>query len=194
MIVYLHGFSSGAASQKATRLKQALAPIVVFVPEYPSHQPRSAVAMLVKCIRQQTAKSGAQKILLIGSSLGGFYAQYLAARLDCVSGVVLINPALQPRLTLKPYIGRQTNLVTGETFEFREKDFQELAEFHVPANKINVPTLVLLDEGDDVIDYRFAAQQYQKIGRVIVYPGGSHWFDHLDDAIPHIRKFYDDLC
>ena len=132
-------------------------------------------------------------MLLIGSSLGGYYAQCLATSLDYISGAVLINPALQPRLTLKPYIGQHTNQVTGELFEFTEKHLQELVEFDVPTNKINVPTLVLLDEGDDVIDYQFAAEKYKDIGQVIVYPDGSHWFDHLDDAIPHIRKFYHEL-
>jgi len=194
MIVYLHGFSSGAASRKATQLKHALEPIDVLVPEYPSHQPRNAIATLVKFITHREAKNKKQKFLLIGSSLGGFYAQYLATRLEQVSGVVLINPALQPQLTLKPYIGQLSNQVTGESFKFSERDFLELAEFDIPATTVSVPTLVLLDKGDDVIDYQFAAHRYQDIGRVIAYPGGSHWFDHLEVAIPEIQKFHDELC
>jgi len=129
----------------------------------------------------------------MGSSLGGYYAQYLATRLEQVSGVILINPALQPQHTLKPYIGQLSNQVTGESFEFRESDFLELEEFDIPAEDIRVPTLVLLDKGDDVIDYQFAAHRYQDVGRVIVYPGGSHWFDHLEEAIPEILKFHDEL-
>ena len=129
----------------------------------------------------------------MGSSLGGYYAQYLATRLDYISGIVLINPALQPELTLQPYIGQQTNQVTGGLFEFSQKDFQELAEFDVPVNKISVPTLVLLDEGDELIDYQYAAYRYSGIGRVVVYPGGSHWFEHLPAAIPEIRTFYETL-
>jgi predicted esterase YcpF (UPF0227 family) len=193
MIVYLHGFSSGAASQKATALQKALAPTLVIVPEYPSHRPHDAIAMLTECLRTQSTQSDRQRILLAGSSLGGYYAQYLAARLDFISGVILINPALQPQLTLKQYIGQQTNQVTGELFEFSQKDFLELAEFDVPVNKISTPTLVLLDEGDELIDYQYAAHRYSGIGRVIVYPGGSHWFDHLPDAIPQIRAFHETL-
>ncbi|KPJ95325.1 MAG: hypothetical protein AMJ55_04000 [Gammaproteobacteria bacterium SG8_15] len=193
MIVYLHGFSSGAASQKANALQKALAPTLVIVPEYPSHRPHDSIAMLTECLRTQSTQSDRQKILLVGSSLGGYYAQYLAARLDFISGVILINPALQPQLTLKPYIGQQTNQVTRELFEFSQKDFLELAEFDVPVNKISTPMLVLLDEGDELIDYQYAAHHYNDIGRVIVYPGGSHWFDHVPDAIPEIRAFYEIL-
>ena len=193
MIVYLHGFSSGAASQKATALQKALSPTLMIVPEYPSHRPHDSIAILTGYLRQQSAQSERQKILLVGSSLGGYYAQYLATRLDYISGVVLINPALQPQVTLEPYIGQQANQVTGELFEFSQKDFQELAEFDVSVNKNSTPTLVLLDEGDELIDYKFAAHHYCGIGRVIVYPGGSHWFDHLPAAIPEIRTFYETL-
>ena len=193
MIVYLHGFSSGAASQKATALQKALAPTLMIVPEYPSHRPHDSIAVLTECLRQQSTQRERQKILLVGSSLGGYYAQYLATRLDYISGVVLINPALQPQVTLEPYIGQQTNQVTGELFEFSQKDFLELAELEVLVNKISTPTLVLLDEGDELIDYQYAARRYSGIGRVIVYPGGSHRFDHLPDAIPEIQAFYETL-
>ena len=193
MIVYLHGFSSGAASQKATALQKALAPTLMIVPEYPSHRPHDSIAVLIECLRRQSTQSERQKILLVGSSLGGYYAQYLATRLDYISGVVLINPALQPQVTLEPYIGQQTNQVTGELFEFSQKDFLELAELEVLVNKISTPTLVLLDEGDELIDYQYAARRYSGIGRVIVYPGGSHRFDHLPDAIPEIQAFYETL-
>ena len=128
--------------------------------------------------------------MLIGSSLGGFYAQYLGVQLEEVTSAVLINPALQPQITLKPCIGRQINMLTGEAFIFRQQDCDELQRFEVPTDDITVPTLVLLDKGDEVIDYHFAEEQYKNIGRVITYPGGSHRFDHLEEAMPEIAAFY----
>ena len=130
-----------------------------------------------------------QKLVLMGSSLGAYYAQYLANQLTFVSGVVLINPALQPQLTLHPYIGRQVNQVTGQPFEFSQQHFEELRLFDVQVNAIRCPTLVLVDEDDELIDYQDALNRYGSHGRVIVYPGGSHRFDHLPDAIPEIREF-----
>jgi predicted esterase YcpF (UPF0227 family) len=190
MIIYLHGFSSGAASQKAVKLKRLLSPVPLMVPEYPSHRPRESIALLTQIITRQAAENSDGKIMLIGSSLGGYYAQYLASALPVVHGVVLINPALQPQLTLQGYTGQQTNMVTGKVFEFRQQDFEELSQFDMPAGAIRVPSLVLLDEGDEVIDYKYAAKRYNSLGRVIVYPGGSHWFDHLESAAPEILSFY----
>lgn len=128
--------------------------------------------------------------MLIGSSLGGYYAQYLGVHLDAVNKVVLINPALQPRKTLKPYIGQQTNIVTGKSFIFTQQNFDELAQYKVSTKDVVAPTLVLLDEGDEVIEYRFAEAQYKDIGRVLIYPDGSHRFDHLEEAVPEIEAFY----
>jgi predicted esterase YcpF (UPF0227 family) len=84
-------------------------------------------------------------------------------------------------------------MVTGERFDFSLQCFDELALYSVAENEIHCPTLVLLDEGDELIDCHYAAHHYQHAGRVIVYPGGSHWFDHLADAMPEIRSFYQSL-
>jgi len=50
-----------------------------------------------------------------------------------------------------------------------------------------VPTLLLLDAGDEVLDYRLAEAAFRGCGKTIVYPGGSHRFDHLAEALPEIR-------
>lgn len=161
----------------------------VLIPEYPSHQPVKSINLLSGFIQQHQYAS---PLMLIGSSLGGYYAQYLGATLEAVKKVVMINPALQPQQTLAPVVGKQSNMVTGEPFEFRRDDLEELATFDKPASQIAVPTLVLLDEGDDIIDFHFAKQKYASLGqaKVIAYPGGSHWFEHLEEALPEILRFY----
>lgn len=189
MIIYLHGFSSSAASNKAAVFKQALATIPFHVLDYPAHQPHAAVASITRAITGALAATPEEPVILMGSSMGGFYAQFLAAALDVVDGVIMINPALQPQLTLKPYIGTNINMVTGEPFELSRQDFDDLAEYDlgpVPAVK---PVLVLLDEGDEVIDYRVAAEFYRNRAEVLIYPGGSHRFEHIEQAIEEIEKF-----
>jgi len=193
MIVYLHGFSSAAASRKANYLKQQLQGYEFYVPDYLSHRPREAIRFLTNYLTRLLEKSPHQKLMLIGSSLGGYYAQYLGATINSVGRVVLINPALQAQQLLAPYLGEHTNMVTGETFEFTSNDLEELGLFEVADMEKLSKTLVLLDQGDEVIDYHFAAHRYQEIGHVVVYPGGSHWFDHLDEALPQIIAFYQQL-
>ena len=90
MIVYLHGFNSGGQSHKAAWLREHLAPAPVFAPSYPAHRAREALRVLRKFIRRLRRENPrSRKLMLIGSSLGGFWAQYLAPEFD--ARMVLIN-------------------------------------------------------------------------------------------------------
>lgn len=189
-ILYLHGFSSSAASHKAHWLKQALAPHPFTILDYPSHQPRAATAIIRRTLDHLRQQYPDELIALIGSSLGGYYAQYFAAHDDAVSHVVLINPALDPQPPLAPWIGRNINMVSDEPFEFTLEDWQELADFDVTAEQTTPPTLLLVDEADDVIPAQYALEKYHgRPGKQIAYPGGSHAFDHLPEAVAEIREF-----
>ncbi len=191
MIVYLHGFSSGAASHKANVLKRALAPITVLVPEYPSHKPVEAITLLQKIIVLLPLEKG-EPLVIAGSSLGGFYAQYLAYTQAVIDGLIMINPALEPKRTLLPYVGEQVNMVTGKPFILEETDLDKMQAFDV--NRVTEkPSLILLDEADEVIDSRVAQQRYTDTAQVVMYPDGSHRFEHLNEAISEIKHFYADL-
>ncbi len=189
-ILYLHGFSSAAASHKANALRQALAPTPFTILDYPSHQPANAVAIINKTIDKIRQDHSTGQLALMGSSLGGYYAQYLAATRDDIDKVVLINPALAPQAPLQPWIGTNTNMVSGESFLFSHDDWEQLARYDVTEDQIHRPTLLLADAGDTVIPPKHAVAKYRHIrGRTRVYPGGSHSFDHLAAALPEIRHF-----
>ena len=190
MIFYLHGFSSGSKSHKAGIIKDYLSQYEIYVPDYKSHQPENAVTYLKQYIEEQVNDNGHNSVMLIGSSLGGYYAQYLATQYDFIVAVVLINPCLQPGITLMSQVGDQKNIVTGEVFCFTQWDLSAMDQIEVSDGSKCKPTLVLLDEGDELIDYRYAARKYGENGRVIVYPDGDHWFRHLDEALPEIESFY----
>ena len=189
MIVYLHGFNSGATSGKATWLRQNLPDITVLSPAYPAHKADEAAAFLrdyFTRMRREHARD--KRLLLIGSSLGGFWARYLAPELG--AGMALINPAMHPETDLMDVIGPNKNEATGEEYVLTAEQVRALARYQVLRCDPKVPTLVLLDEGDDVLDYRAAQVFYRNCGRVIVYPGGSHRFDHMAEALPEIRALH----
>ncbi len=189
-ILYLHGFSSAAASHKANALQQQLAPTPFTILDYASHQPVSAVATINTAIETIHQRHPGEQLALMGSSLGGYYAQYLAATRDDIDKVVLINPALDPQPPLKPWIGTNTNMVNGEQFVFSHENWEQLARYDVVGSEIQTPTLLLLDAGDTVIPVRYAIDKYRQLtGKTVVYPGGSHSFDHLAEALPEIRHF-----
>lgn len=188
MFIYLHGFNSSGQSAKGEYFKARLAPTPVLTPTYCA-DPDNAITQLSEFIASTiSATPDACLPVLIGSSLGGYYAQCLARKFSLA--VVMINPALQPAQTLRPYLGWQTNFYTGEKYYFGEPQLENLLAFDIPEPCAQpVPTLVLLDKGDEVIDYRVASAIYSTCATVIVYPGGNHGFEHLAEAAQEIHDF-----
>jgi uncharacterized protein len=190
MYIYLHGFNSGGTSSKAGQLCALLAPIPLLAPTYPAHKAAATVSFLrdyiATAIRQQAR---AAPLVLIGSSLGGFYAQTLAR--DCDARIALINPSIYPDETLMSRVGRNRNEATGEHYDLTTDDVRALGHYRVPACNPGVPTLLLLDAGDELLDYRIAEAWYRGCGKTIVYAGGSHRFEHLADAALEIQRLHD---
>ena len=192
MLVYLHGLNSGGTSGKATWLRQHLPDLTVLSPTYPAHKADAAAGCLREYfarVRREHAQD--KKLLLVGSSLGGFWARCLAPELG--AGMVLVNPALHPEADLLNVVGPNRNEATGEDYVLTAEQVRAFARYQVPQCNPAVPTLVLLDEGDDLLDYRLAQAYYRGCGKVVVYPGGSHRFDHLAEALPEIRALYERL-
>src|SRR3990172_5530670 len=127
MIVYLHGFNSGGTSGKATWLRQHLPDLTVLSPTYPAHKADEAVG----CLREYLAREHPQdkKLLLVGSSLGGFWARYLAPELG--AGMVLVNPALHPEADLLDAVGPNRNEATGEDYVLTEEQVRAFARYQV---------------------------------------------------------------
>ncbi len=189
MIIYLHGFNSGGQSHKAAWLRTHLAPAPVFAPSYPAHRAREALRVLRKFIhRLRRENPRNHKIMFIGSSLGGFWAQYLAPEFD--ARMVLINPSLRPYETLARHTGRYRNEATDGETVLTPEDVRALEACRVEPCNPKLPTLLLLDAEDEVLDYRIAETALRGCGKTIVYQGGSHRFDHLAEALPEILALY----
>jgi len=190
MIIYLHGFNSGGRSHKAAWLRERLAPVPVFAPDYPAHRATEALRSLRKFIRRLRRENPrSRKLLLIGSSLGGFWAQYLAPEFD--ARIVLINPSMRPDNTLDHHTGRYHNEATGKETVLTVQDVRAFQKYRIEPCNPKVPTLLLLDQQDEVLDARIAEAALRGCGKTIVYPGGSHRFDHLTEALPEIRALYE---
>jgi len=190
VIIYLHGFNSGGGSTKAAILRDLISPIPVLSPTYAAHRAAEAVQFLRDYVeRAQRKFPRERRLVLIGSSLGGLYARYLAR--DLSAAIVLINPAMRPETDLLARVGRNHNEATGETYTLTKAQVQALGSLQTEKCDANVPTLVLLDEGDEFLDYRLAAVFFAGCGKTITYPGGSHRFEHLPQAEPEIRRLHD---
>ena len=181
MLIYIHGFLSSAASFKARVLRERLRALGrehdFAAPDLP-HSPREAIARLDELIA-----SSASNTVLIGSSLGGYYATWLAEKRGVRAA--LLNPAVRPYELLAAYVGTQTNLHTGERFAFTQEHVDGLR-----ALEVDVVTperyFLVVTTGDEVLDYRHALARYAGC-RELVIEGGDHGLSdfaaHLDPVL-----------
>ena len=121
----------------------------------------------------------------IGSSLGGFYATYLAEKHGLKAA--LINPAIDPHVGLRAYLGPQQNLHTGEPYQLTEAHLREWEKLYVP--RITPKRyLLIVETGDEVLDYRKAVERYAGAEQVVV-SGGDHSLRSFPRHLPRILEF-----
>jgi uncharacterized protein len=184
MLVYLHGFNSSPASHKAQVMRAHLEGRgqghLYACPALPD-TPREAIGVIETTI----AGSDPAAITFLGSSLGGFYATYLAEKLG--SRAVLINPAIRPHVGLEAYLGTQKNLHTGEPYELTRahlEGWRALVVERIDPEKY----LLLLETGDEVLDWREAARRYEGT-RTAIRDGGDHSLRSFAEHIGRILAF-----
>ncbi len=180
MLIYIHGFNSSPQSFKARLVGERMRGLGrardYRVPDLP-HRPAAAMALLRDIVDRHPHAA------LIGSSLGGFYATWLAEHYGLRA--VLVNPAVRPWTLLGQYLGTQKNLYSGASYELTTQHMDELKALDVG---VITPEhyLLLTRTGDEVLDYRDGVAQYRG-ARQQVIPGGDHGFgdfgDYLDGAL-----------
>lgn len=184
MLIYLHGFNSSPGSHKAQVLKCQMRERDLgdqyCCPALPD-QPMRAIAV----VEAEIAKHPPGSITLVGSSLGGFYATYLAE----LHGLraVLINPAVHPHDGLRTYIGVQQNPHTGQEYVLTDGHLRQWRTLY-QSKVLPQRYLLLVETGDEVLDYRAAVEKYRG-ARQIVIVGGDHSLVSFPQHIPVILDF-----
>lgn len=182
MLIYIHGFNSAPDSFKARLVGErmrALGRAAEYqVPALP-HRPAAAMALLRDIVERHPDAA------LIGSSLGGFYATWLAEHYAVRA--VLVNPAVRPYELLNSYLGPQKNLYTGAEYELTPQHIDELRALEVDAIT-PARYLLLTRAGDEVLDYRLAVEKYRG-ARQQVIPGGDHGFGDFENYLNEVLEF-----
>ncbi len=185
MIVYIHGFNSSPSSHKSNQLRARLAALgregEFACPALP-HWPQQALALL----EREVAGVPADRITLVGSSLGGFYATHLTEKLGL--RCVLVNPAITPHEGLRTYLGPQKNLYTGDEYVLTEEHLAQLATLYVAKPKKLDRYLLMHTTGDELLDWRVAVDHYQGCRQVIVQ-GSDHGFREFGSYIDIVLEF-----
>lgn len=121
-----------------------------------------------------------------GSSLGGYYATYLAEKYS--GSAVLINPSVKPYETLRAHLGKNKFYFDDGCWDFNESHIQQLKYMDVENITGAKRYFVLLQTGDETLDYREAELKY-KNSHCIIEQGGNHAFTGFERYIPHIMQF-----
>lgn len=179
MILFIHGFGSCGWGEKSLQLRRYFGLEQVLAPDLPFH-PEQAFDQLRGLIERYPVDA------LIGSSLGGFYATALNAS-DPLPAV-LINPVVRPHELLSKHLGRQQRWCDGATFGVGEDYLQALTRLNRDRLGPEERYLVLLQEGDETLDYRQAAAFYRDKD-VVQISGGSHRFEQLEQQLPRINTW-----
>ncbi len=188
-LLYLHGFRSSPQSAKARLVAERVAALHPalhwWAPQLPP-SPREAMDAVMKGIEAWPRESMA----VIGSSLGGFYATYVAGMTCC--RLVLLNPAVHPARDLARYIGDQTSWHDpSEHFYFRPEYIEELRSLEVGTLTRPERALAIVAKGDEVLDWREMSARYPG-SRIKLLDGGDHALSDFAEAHLHeVMAFID---
>ena len=185
MLIYLHGFRSAPQSFKARLLaadmKQRGQEQAWWCPQLPA-SPREAVE-LVRGVMQTGD-------VLIGSSLGGFYATVLAEETGCKA--VLLNPAVRPERDLHFYVGTHASFHDAALpFVFTREHVQELEVMAAALPQaITQPEryFLLAATGDEVLDFNEMIARYPG-ARTKRIEGSNHAISEFADYLPEVMAF-----
>jgi predicted esterase YcpF (UPF0227 family) len=187
MTIVIHGFGSAGKGGKAMLFREyfkglgkpCIAPSLSYVPE------------LAMDTLEQLVESY-DDVTLVGSSLGGYYAIYLAEKYGLKA--LLINPAVDSAQTLKKRLvevnGMATNYHDGSQYTWNTNHVEMLKKYRVDEVK-NGEYMLLLQTGDDVLDYRDAVAKLPN-AQTVIEEGGTHPFEGIERHFERILAFFEE--
>ncbi len=185
-LLYLHGFRSSPQSNKARLLGAWLQrehpDVNWWCPQLPA-SPREAMAMVMQGVASWPRSSMA----VVGSSLGGFYASWVAEQTGCKA--VLLNPAVNPARDLHHHIGEQSNWHDPtERFFFSPEFVEELRALALPALSNPRRYLAIIAKGDELLDWREMVARHAGAS-IRLLEGGDHALSDFDQHLPALTAF-----
>jgi uncharacterized protein len=188
LLLYIHGFESSPQSAKIIELQQFLLakqlPLQLMVEQQPATMAAQRAA-LDRVIAEQPIRA------VMGSSLGGFWSHYVVSRLHALGRTevraVLINPAVQPAQWMPQQLQSRQHPYTGEYYQLGPSDALVLQQAEQQL-RAQVELLVLLQTGDQTLDYSVAAKYYRQ-QRMIIEQGGDHSFSGFTRYLPAALEF-----
>ncbi len=145
--------------------------------------PREAMAQVMAGVALWPPHSMA----VVGSSLGGFYAAWVAGQIAC--RYALLNPAVHPARDLARYIGEQKNWHAPEkSFYFEPGFVTELQTLAAGPRPDPALGYALIAKGDEVLDWREMTARHAGC-QIRLLEGGDHAISDFADYLPEVLRF-----
>ena len=183
-IIYLHGFNSSAESKKSKILDSYLEKDKLINLESPNlnNSPKKAIFQIEKIIRESSSR-----VCLVGSSLGGLCATFVADKYNLKS--VTVNPVVTNHISgMRDLVGSHKNFHSDEEYEFTFKDFFDLQKLGLEKLKKPLNHFCLIKMSDEVLDHNITFAFFSK-SYVLSEKGGNHSYDDFFKKIPLILDY-----
>ncbi|HRS52209.1 MAG TPA: YqiA/YcfP family alpha/beta fold hydrolase [Candidatus Marinimicrobia bacterium] len=189
MLIYCHGFGSSGQATKAQILRAHFTDKMILAPDLPL-EPAAAIETIIENIRKAGNDS---RILLVGSSLGGFYALHLNQEYGFPA--ILLNPTVDPIGDTYLPDDNPGEIDNSPLAAWCQKFTSEIRALYHSPQTINPQNLfVFLNRDDELLDYRKAAEYFRVNNcQVIISESGGHRFLNFEELIPTIRAIYENL-
>jgi uncharacterized protein len=184
-IIYIHGFRSSGDSSKADIMRSAFPESEIFSPTL-SPNPKEAIETLQRIIRENN-----DDILVVGTSLGGFYALYLS----CLFRIpwIAMNPAWQPHVTLKRKIGNHTRYDSTEPYHFLPEYINKLTEMHATLTSIEKDSSLLniyLSSDDEELPFEGLPALFPNCRTWRWFDDCGHRFARFAELVQEIERIW----
>jgi predicted esterase YcpF (UPF0227 family) len=185
-LLYLHGFMSAPGSFKAQVLKAVLALRTdgchYVCPQLPI-PPAEAVQVAMDGIKGIPA----DELIVVGSSLGGFYANWIAEQTGAKA--VLLNPVVDPwRIKILEDSPDRSDLQVKAWLDFREAYERDLKALKVEAITCPKRYFLLAATGDELLDWRLMVAHYQGAKQIVI-EGSNHGISDFEQYVPQVLAF-----
>jgi predicted esterase YcpF (UPF0227 family) len=199
-LIYIHGLDSDANSTKGLLLdeycQQHHPDISVHRPDL-NQPPQVVFNKLLKLVAELDADS---KVVLVGSSLGGYFATLVSNETGCPA--LLINPSTLPHITLRRFEADKSadtskaddnQNVTLHTTEggwaITKADLQWFAHHQLLTVDNPSQVAVMLKKDDELLDANLSAAFYKHQGATVTMQvGGDHRFSDFKEHLTQVVK------
>ncbi|MFZ4063270.1 MAG: YqiA/YcfP family alpha/beta fold hydrolase [Polynucleobacter sp.] len=188
LLVYLHGFRSSPNSSKAVMTREAVKAISTVSDSYEWYCPQllASPKESIEMVSRHIDQSQADRIVVIGSSLGGFYTNYLAEKYGCIG--VALNPAVRAARELEPHVGMMTTYDNEEPFDFRAEYINELRVLQVQCITRPERYFLIAAMGDELLDWKEMVAFYTG-SKQLVLEGSDHGISEYAEHLPTVIEF-----